>query len=337
MALQLQCYKHILELKQPFTTSHGVRTHQPTLIVAITDGTHIGYGEAPAITYYGQNLDQLQQQVANLTDFFSTINTFTPEYLWPVLQQRLPSSFALAAVDMALHDLSARQQGKPLFQALGLDPANNPVTNYTIGIDTPANMLAKMQAMPWPIYKVKLGTEYDLQIMQLLTSHSKATFRVDANAGWTLHQALDIIPKLAALGVEFIEQPLAANNLEEQKILFKESPLPIIADESCQTEQDIVTCAPLFHGVNIKFMKCGGITPALRMLQQANNLGLKTMLGCMTESSVGCSAIAHLLPLLDYVDLDGILLVHDHIARGISINYGQVHYALGAGTGVTLL
>jgi L-alanine-DL-glutamate epimerase-like enolase superfamily enzyme len=139
------------------------------------------------------------------------------------------------------------------------------------------------------------------------------------------------------LGVEFIEQPLKADNWEGMKKVYTESALPIIADESCILESDVAKCAGYFHGVNIKLMKCGGLTPALRMIKEAKSLGLQVMVGCMTESTIGCSAIAQLLPLLDYVDMDGCLLVDDKISKGITIDYGRVNYAKTPGTGAQLI
>ncbi|MES2795623.1 MAG: enolase C-terminal domain-like protein, partial [Bacteroidota bacterium] len=154
---------------------------------------------------------------------------------------------------------------------------------------------------------------------------------------WSASQTIDFAPKLKELGVEFIEQPLKANDWNGMSQVKKFSVLPIIADESCILEADVEKCAEYFHGINIKLMKCGGLTPALRMIEKGKKLGLKTMVGCMTESTIGCSAIAHLLPLLDYVDMDGPLLVNDTISTGITIEYGKVIYANENGTGARLI
>jgi L-alanine-DL-glutamate epimerase-like enolase superfamily enzyme len=160
---------------------------------------------------------------------------------------------------------------------------------------------------------------------------------VDANGGWTAEQTIRFAPELAALGVEFIEQPLRADDWEGAKQVYEQSALPIIADESCIVESDVDKCAGYFHGINIKLTKCGGITPARRMIARARELGLRVMVGCMTESSVGISAIAQLLPLLDYADLDGSLLIVNDPATGVTFDNGRVIYASENGTGAHLV
>jgi L-alanine-DL-glutamate epimerase-like enolase superfamily enzyme len=160
---------------------------------------------------------------------------------------------------------------------------------------------------------------------------------VDANGAWGVDETLRNAIELKKLGVEFLEQPLAADNLDGNRIVFKQSVLPVIADESCQIESDVENCFQMFHGVNIKLVKCGGLTPARRMVNKAKELGMKSMVGCMTESSIGISAIAHLLPELDYVDMDGAMLLKNDIASGISLKSGKVLYAQENGTGARLL
>src|SRR5262249_20608979 len=160
----------------------------------------------------------------------------------------------------------------------------------------------------WPIYKIKLGTEEDIAIVEALRAHTNAILRIDANAAWTVEEALQKIPRLKELGVEFIEQPLAKENWDGMKILYDQSSLPLIADESCVVESDVERCKDHFHGINIKLTKCGGITVARRMIDKARSLNLKVMADSMNESTIGSAAIAHLLPLLDYVDMDGPLL-----------------------------
>ncbi|MCL4169252.1 UNVERIFIED_CONTAM: hypothetical protein GTU68_049565, partial [Idotea baltica] len=183
----------------------------------------------------------------------------------------------------------------------------------------------------------KLGTKNDLEIIKELRKHTDAIFRVDANCGWEPQETIDNSKILKDFGVEFIEQPLRADNWEGHKLVFKNSSLPIIADESCQVEADVAKCHNHFHGVNVKLTKCGGLTPARRMLNEAKSLNMKTMVGCMTESTVGISAIAHLLPLLDYVDMDGALLLAKDIAIGVTIIDGKTTYSNELGTGVSLI
>jgi len=212
--------------------------------------------------------------------------------------------------------------------------ANAPLTDYTIGIDSIPKMLEKLQEKPWPIYKIKLGTKEDIHIIESLRQHSKAVFRVDANAGWTLEEALDIIPALVPLGVEMVEQPLAKDNWEGMKTLYQQSPLPLFADEACVAEKDVEKCKDHFHGINIKLTKCSGITPALRMIQAARSMQLKIMIGCMNETTVGSAAIAQLSPQVDFIDMDGPLLLAEDIATGLSYDYGRYQVSDKPGLGI---
>jgi L-alanine-DL-glutamate epimerase-like enolase superfamily enzyme len=180
-------------------------------------------------------------------------------------------------------------------------------------------MVEKMKAHPWPIYKIKVGTDYDIEMITALRAHTTAPLRVDANAGWTTEEALQKIPALAALGVELVEQPLAKDNWEGMAQLKAVSVLPLFADESCVFEKDVATCANYFHGINIKLTKCSGLTPALRMVKEAKGLGMKVMMGSMNESVIGSAAIAQFLPQLDYVDMDGPLLMTE--LNGVGLDY----------------
>ena len=189
----------------------------------------------------------------------------------------------------------------------------------------------------WPIYKIKLGTPDDLAIVRELRRHTTAIFRVDANCAWTVEQTLAFAPELKALGVEFIEQPLPAGEWEGMRRVFAGCALPVMADESCLVEEDVPRCAGCFHGINIKLTKAVGLTPARRMIRRARELGLKVMTGCMTESTVGISAIAQLLPLLDYVDMDGAVLIAKDVASGVRVERGRAVFPAENGNGVRLL
>jgi L-alanine-DL-glutamate epimerase-like enolase superfamily enzyme len=238
---------------------------------------------------------------------------------------------------MAAWDLYTKRQGKKLYEYLKLDPRNIPTTNFTIGIDSIEKMVSKMKEVDWPIYKIKLGTDHDLEIIRELRKHTDSTFRIDANCAWTAEQSIRYSEELSKLKVEFMEQPLPKDDLEGMKEVFKFSKLPVIADESCIIESDVRKCHGLFHGINVKLVKAGGITPGLRMLQEAKSLGMKTMVGCMTESSIGITAIAHIAPLLDYVDMDGAMLLAQDIASGVTITPEKVTFPLGNGIGAELI
>jgi L-Ala-D/L-Glu epimerase len=243
--------------------------------------------------------------------------------------------FLVCALDIAAWDLYGKLQKKPLWSCWKLNIKEGPLTDYTIGIDSIEKMLEKMRAMPWPVYKVKLGTPEDVPMILALRKNTDAKLRVDANAGWTLQQALEILPVLNDCDIELIEQPLAKDDLEGMRVLFEKSTIPLIADESCVFEKDVEKCHGFFHGVNIKLTKCSGVTPALRMIETARKLGMKVMAGSMNESTIGSAAIGHLLPLLDYVDMDGPLLLDEDIANGLVIEYGKVKVSGKPGLGIT--
>ncbi|GAB4032120.1 dipeptide epimerase [Spirosoma jeollabukense] len=336
--MQLFFHRVDLRLNHTFTIAHDSRDVQPTLIVELRDGKHSGFGEATATRYYGITIDGMVAVLEAVRERIETYNLTNPEVFWTDMQPLLASNpFALCALDQAAWDLWAKQQGKPLYKLWNLDSAKSPLTDYTIGLDTPERMVEKMQERPWPLYKIKLGRpEDDIALVRTLRQHTDAIFRVDANCGWTADDAIRKSRELRELGVEFIEQPLPADDWEGARRVIDQSVLPIIADESCIVEADVERCAGYFHGVNIKLTKCGGITPARRMIARARELGLRVMVGCMTESSVGISAIAQLLPLLDYADLDGAMLIANDPATGVTFEYGKVIYADENGTGVRL-
>ncbi|TPE46299.1 dipeptide epimerase [Pontibacter mangrovi] len=336
MKLTIRSYD--LPLKHTFTISYDSRDTQPTMIVELEQDGHKGYGEATSNPYYGFTIESMTAALENIRQQIEATTLDKPEDFWEQMQPHLKDNpFALCALDIAANDLYGKLQGQPLYKLWGLNPDKNPLTNYTIGIDTIENMVKKLKEMPWPLYKIKLGTKEDVEIIKELRKHTDAVFRVDANCAWGVEETIENARQLKPLGVEFIEQPMRADDLEGMKQVYQHSVLPLIADESCITESDVAKCVGHFHGVNVKLVKCGGLTPARRMLKEARELGLKTMVGCMTESTVGISAIAQLLPMLDYVDMDGPLLISKDIARGITIDNGKVYYSSVNGTGAELI
>jgi len=335
MKLIIRTYK--LKLKHPFTISRGTRTEIPSIIVELQENNISGFGEATANPYYNTTVEQFEQELIEKRGIIEIVSDRTPEEFWSYLLPYFKENmFLLCALDEAYTDLYTRKKGKKLYNYWNFELKNLPQSNFTIGIDTIENMVSKMKEMPWPIYKIKLGTKDDIQMVTELRKHSNSIFRIDANCGWDVTETVKNSIELKKLGVEFIEQPLPAENWRGSKVVFENSYLPIIADESCIIESDIEKCYNHFHGVNIKLMKCGGLTPAKRMIEKAKSLGLKTMVGCMTESSVGISAIAHLTPLLDYVDMDGALLLKNDIATGVKLENGNTIFSELNGTGVLL-
>lgn len=335
--MKLKYKTYSLPFTHPFTISKGTKTHQPTLIVELDFMGIKGYGEAPAIAYYNIPVEKMVEDIEAKKIFIEKYAFNDPERYWHYLHHLFPNnSFLVCALDMAGWDLYGKLKRKQLHQLWNLDTATAPITDFTIGIDTIDKMVAKMKEKPWPIYKVKVGVENDIEMVAALRQHTDAVLRVDANAGWTLEQALHKIPLLKELGVEMVEQPLAKDNWEGMKVLYEKSPLPLYADEACVFEADVEKCYRHFHGINIKLTKCSGITPARRMIAKARELNMKVMVGCMNESSVGTAAIAQLAPLLDVVDMDGPLLLSEDIAAGVGFDNGKIIYTEGPGLGIQI-
>ncbi len=333
--MKLKLHTFDLKLKHTFKIAHDARDVQKTLIVELNNEKYVGYGEATASQYYGNSIESMVKLLVNNQSLIESYAGEKPEAFWEKTNLALSkNTFAQSAVDIAVHDLYGRCKQKPLYNIWGLELKNLPSSNYTIGIDTIENMVKKMNELPWPKYKIKLGTSEDLAIIKELRKYTNAVFRVDANCAWGVDETLKNAKELKKYNVQFIEQPLQADDWEGMKTVYKNSELPVIADESCIREDSVQKCKGHFHGINIKLMKCGGLTPARRMIKQAKELGLKVMVGCMTESSVGISAIAQLLPLLDYVDMDGSMLLENDIADGPSLLDGRVVMPKGHGTGV---
>lgn len=330
--------KYELPFQYPFTISNGrTKTHQPTLMVALQLGNWVGLGEAPAITYYNITVEEMIADIENKKSLIEKFAFTDPERYWHYLHHLLPKNpFLVCALDMAGWDLYGKMENKLLYELWDTKWENTPQTDYTIGIDTIEKMVSKMEAKPWPIYKIKLGTDEDIAIIKALRAHTTARLRIDANAGWTLDEALDKIPQLKELGVEYIEQPLAKDNWDGMKILYEKSSLPLFADESCVFENDVEKCFNHFHGINIKLTKCSGITPARRMIKKARELNMQVMMGSMNECSIGSAAIANFLPQIDHVDMDGPLLQTEDLAKGIEFDFGKVHLKGKAGLGIEL-
>ncbi|ANH80958.1 dipeptide epimerase [Niabella ginsenosidivorans] len=333
--MKFSYYPFSLRFRHPFTISKGTKTHQPTLIVELEHLGIKGYGEAPAITYYHITVEDMIRDLEAKRVLLERFAFTEPERYWHFLHHLLPGNpFLVCALDMAAWDIWGRLNGQPLYKIWKGDPSKNPTGDFTIGIDTVDKMVAKLKEQPWPIYKVKVGTADDIAIVKALRAATDAPLRVDANAGWDLETALQLIPQLKELGVEYVEQPLAKDNWEGMKVLFEQSALPLYADEACVFEQDVARCAGHFHGINIKLTKCSGITPALRMIGHARELGLKIMVGCMNESTVGSAAIAHLAPFIDHLDVDGPLLLAEDVATGLGFDYGKLIYSNEPGLGI---
>jgi L-alanine-DL-glutamate epimerase-like enolase superfamily enzyme len=339
MKLRIRTFE--LPLRHTFRISRGSVSEQSTLIVELEHDGLRGYGEATTSRYYNQSIEGMASVIRAAAPQIGALvpehaNAEWPAAVWADLDQALcHSRFAQCAVDEALWDLFGKLRGQSLCALWGLDPAKAPPSDYTIGIDSIDVMRQKLQEFhDWPIFKIKLGAENDADVLRAMRAETTAKLRVDANCGWNFEKARIMIPVCQECGVEFIEQPYAANEVAAMRQLKSWSPLPLVADESCVVEPDVENCVGQFHGVNIKLMKCGGLTPARRMIAKAREFGLSVMLGCMTESTIGISALAQLAPLADAIDMDGAVLLARDVASGVRVERGVVHYAESFGSGV---
>ena len=356
-----------LHLSDPFTISRGTQDVAHNVLVRLSSpddpAEQSGLGEAAPSSHYGEWRASVNAYLREVNesgrDVFG-VEGAGPASLVPFddLHRRLEqiahlNPAAKAAVDMAVYDLLGKRHGLPVWAMLGASPTRAPQTSFTIGIDTPERMAEKTRAAlarlypAWavptgggapgaPILKVKVGTPRDgenLEAIRRAAPHAR--LRVDANAAWTAKEAIAAIRDLESFNLEFVEQPCAGHDLEGMRLVRERVHLPIIADESCVVLHDVQRVAACVDGINIKLMKCGGIYPALQMIFAARALGLRTMLGCMIESSVAITAAAHLSPLVDYADLDGHLLVGDDPYRGVIVEEGRLILPAAPGLGLT--
>jgi len=332
--MELQVYQFDLALRYPFTISRHTYDSIQSFIIELIYENISGFGEATTNPYYQVTTDNLLDAFSDIRELLETYPFKTPEQLWEYVSPHLDNNyFALSAIDCAAHDLYGKLRGQSFSYQYGINYSKYPFTSYTLGISTLNEIKKKLKELSWPIYKVKLGSKNDIDIIKHVRTFTNAIIRVDANCAWSLNEAIEKVEKMQKLDVEFIEQPLKTDLWEEMKILRKNSQIPMIADESCAREEDVDKCFGYFDGVNVKLAKCGGLTPALRMIEKARRSGMKVMIGCMTESTVGITAAAQLLPLVDYADLDGPLLLKEDVATGVKYKNGHLklknRYGLG--------
>lgn len=335
--LQLKYQSYNLPFEYPFTISKGTKTHQPTLMLSLRMGRLTGYGEATQIGYYNVDIEEMIVLLEKNRHTLERYALNTPERFWHFLHHLLPGhNFLISALDMAGWDLWAQLHRRPLYSLIGLQWKNTPPTDYTIGIVSPDEIASRVQQKPYPIYKLKVGGENDLEVLEALRRATDATIRIDANEGWSLEQAKTMLPYLEQFQIELIEQPLHREDKEGMRALKKMTNIPIIADEACREEKDVAECLELYDGINIKLAKCGGITPALNMIRAAKKAGKKIMLGGMSETTIGATALAHLLPLADYADIDGPLLLKENIGKGLIYNGATITVPQFPGLGIIM-
>jgi L-Ala-D/L-Glu epimerase len=300
-----------------------------------------GWGEASPQPFYGETADTVTAVLPRLADALDSAaqgDPFALEAIDAALRHALAhNGSARVAISAALHDLVGKRLGLPVWKMWGLPPAAAP-SSFTIGIDRIEVMRDKVrEAAAYPILKIKVGTPNDFEVLTMIREEApEKTIRVDANTGWTAKQAIAAMPILADFGVEFVEQPLPAHDLAGLKLVRDNSPLPIIADESCETAADVAKLAGVVDGVNIKLAKCGSLREAVRIAHAARAHGMSVMLGCMIESTLGIAAAVQVAPLVDYVDLDGAALLAADPFRGPGMEAdGTLRFNTEPGLGVT--
>ncbi|HYG77478.1 MAG TPA: dipeptide epimerase [Planctomycetota bacterium] len=312
-----------LTLRHTFSTSRSSSSIAHNVLLTLRWGKHSGLGEAAPIRYYGQSQQSCLKALQRIARHLAGREPFEIEAILQDLRRRFPKEpSAIAAVDLALHDLMGKHLRLPVWKLFGLDPTRTPQTSFTIGIDTFDKVVAKVgEAEKYPVLKIKVGVPGDVEIMREVRRLAPKKFlRVDANCGWSVRETIEKARKLERLGVEFIEQPLPPGRNADFKRIRNKIGLPLMTDESSLVPEDIPALRGCVDGINIKLVKCGGIREGLKMIHIARACGLKIMLGCMIESSVLITAAAQLAPLVDYADLDGNLLISDDPFSGVKID-----------------
>lgn len=321
----------------PFVIARGGYAHHRNVLVRVTDDDGLeGFGEAAPNKYYGESVDTVIAALAQFKPVLESADPLSLESTEAALDRLLSgNASAKSAVSSALHDLVGKRIGLPIHRMWGLDPARAPQSSFTIGIADNSELERRVgEAREYPILKIKLGTDRDEEIVRIVRNAGPdKRLRVDANAGWTAKQAVRMSDFLADHGVEMLEQPVPANDIDGLRFVRKRSKLPVFADESCLVAADIAKLAGAVDGINIKLAKCGSMREAVRMVHAARALDMQVMAGCMIESSLGISAIAQVSPLLDFADFDGAALLSSDPFTGATISGGQVRLGDGPGLG----
>jgi len=334
--MELRFYPYTLELKHVFTVAAMSRSTTPVMMVEVEKDAVIGYGEASMPPYLGESHETAKSFLSKV-DLKKYSDPVVFDDILHDIDAIAPGNHAAkAAVDIALHDWVGKKLGFAWHQVWGLDPAKTPVTTFTIGIDTPEVVREKTrEADIYKVLKVKLGKDNDKQMIETIREITDKPIRADANQGWKdKTYALKMIEWLATKNVEFIEQPMPKEMVEEHVWLKERSPMPIIGDESVVRLPDVRKAWGVYHGINIKLMKCTGMQEAYKMIQLARGLDMKVMLGCMTETTCAISAATQLSPLVDFADLDGAALITNDLFDGASIVDGKMTMPGGPGIGV---
>jgi len=337
--LKLLFTPHTLKFKRPFSIAHGSRDSTPVVFTRLEHNGFIGYGEASMPPYLGENHETALAFLSKAGKILAGIPEpcTVAEILSAIDAIEKGNSAAKAAIDIALHDLVGKIQKRPCHEICGVDSRKDLFTAYTIPIDDLSGMRDRIaEAEEYRILKIKLGSSDDKRIIQEIRSITDKPIIVDANEGWTdKHFAFEMVMWLAELNALLIEQPMPKEQMDDIAWLTSKSPVPIIADEGIQRFSDIEKIKGVYTGINIKLMKCTGMYEAQKMIVQARKYGMKIMLGCMSETSCGVSAAAQLAGLVDWIDLDGPLLIKEDVFDGVKFSGGAIHLNDLPGIGVT--
>lgn len=335
--LKLSFKPNKLKLRHAFNLARNSRTTTPDVLVQLEYDGIVGYGEASMPPYLGESIESVTKFLGNL-DLGQFNDPFRIEEILSYVDGTAPDNRAAkASVDIALHDLLGKIMGQPWYKILGLSPEKTPNTSFTIGIDKADVVRQKVdEAAPYKVIKVKMGLDNDKELVEIIRSKTDKPLCVDANQGWTdKEKALDMCHWLKERGCMFVEQPFDKKMIDETAWLRERSPLPIIADEFCQRIPDVMRAYQVYDGINIKLMKSTGLHEAYKMAVLAKSLGMKLMIGCMTETSCAISAAAQLAPMADWVDLDGNLLIANDSFDGVKVVDGKITLTDKPGIGAT--
>lgn len=335
--LKLSFKPNELKLRHAFNLARNSRTTTPDVLVQLEYDGIVGYGEASMPPYLGESIESVTKFLGNL-DLGQFNDPFRIEEILSYVDGTAPDNRAAkASVDIALHDLLGKIMGQPWYKIWGLSPEKTPNTSFTIGIDKADVVRQKVdEAASYKVIKVKMGLDNDKELVEIIRSKTDKPLCVDANQGWTdKEKALDMCHWLKERGCMFVEQPFDKKMIDETAWLRERSPLPIIADEFCQRIPDVMRAYQVYDGINIKLMKSTGLHEAYKMAVLAKSLGMKLMIGCMTETSCAISAAAQLAPMADWVDLDGNLLIANDSFDGVKVVDGKITLTDKPGIGAT--
>ena len=335
MPLNVSCTTVVIHPRRPFTIARGTVTEYTSVILQLEQDGLIGFGEARPIPRYNDSHPEVLRRLESAVPQLGGLPVSAGSAAWyPFLNDLFPDSAATrSAVDMALWDLHGKLEGAPVGRLLGAPEITVP-SSYTVTMENPDGLREQLAGLAgYPILKIKLGGPWDADVLALLANYPDHTYCFDANEGWSVERALQLVPLMAQLKIDLIEQPFPAGNFEDVGQLRQTTAIPIIADEDCVGPGNLAALAGAYDGVNIKLVKCGGITVARQMIEEARSLGLQIMLGCMVESSLGVTAMAQLAGWADYLDLDGAALLADDPFTGLDYEQGAISLPDGAGIG----